>query len=215
LADCGLLEIYQDEIPICMEQAYSLIEKEGDLYNMDHYLTYVYLKRLGFVVLRTNLYNKEEKQKEIKKESNDKIEPSNQVIIKENNQIDKLMEVAQREWYPPFFSKKSTTIEIIPLQRRDVIVDYSQLQLFNVLEPLPLEQEPKRNPKLFIAYDIYQNQGYHKKSTQPPSWRLCVCGFQSEFPSVLELKELGRLSFPVPVKYCIVSSGTVNFLEIE
>jgi tRNA-splicing endonuclease subunit Sen54 len=60
LADCGLLELFWNGLPLSIEQTYSLLQKEGDRFNMNRYLAYVHLKRLGFVVLRTSLYDKQE-----------------------------------------------------------------------------------------------------------------------------------------------------------
>lgn len=159
LMDASLLQVFENGLPISLQEAYSLLNKEGK-YTMDHYSSYSHLKRLGYAIFRTDwsLSFQESQSKNLN-----------------NEQVSNLNHSKHREWWPAsdvVIPTYNFQIEIMKEKK----IHYSDTKLFKIqtFPEIPIVEE---NEKYFLAFDVYQPQTFQrkKKSRTQPTWRLCVC----------------------------------------
>jgi len=182
------LEIFEDGLPLSMEQSYMLLDKETGPYKLQHYLAYSHLKRLGFVVIRSGIYDASPPEEALPKL--EEVSIKEQKVLQLSESCSNIKEPMDEEkpcqgWYPAFHRNKKDAgeefeVKIIPVdeKRKNNPIDYSQLQLF---QPLVVRKcVVERQEEHFIAYDVYNAQGFSKKKIGPPAWRLCVVGYNGQ-----------------------------------
>jgi hypothetical protein len=50
------MEVYRFDMPLSLQDTHQLLIEENGPYTMDHYLIYSYLRKLGYVVIRSTIY---------------------------------------------------------------------------------------------------------------------------------------------------------------
>ncbi|KJE90332.1 hypothetical protein, variant [Capsaspora owczarzaki ATCC 30864] len=64
----------------------------------------------------------------------------------------------------------------------------------------------------FIQFDVYKpQQAFRKSAPGAPDFRVVVCKYSDPPPSFSRLQELACLSYPVPIKYAVLSGNSLSF----
>lgn len=163
---------------------------KNSIYTIDHYLIYQHLKRLGYIILRTKIYEKYTKQNLQQKnnEQEEKLQQKNNEKEKnlhyKNNNFENNENIKKnknyRDWFPfiPTSNTFKIPIEIIP-SVSNTILSYSDLKKISIYSFQKDININFLNNQLIISYDIYSSRNFSKKKYSidyiQPLWRLCIC----------------------------------------
>jgi hypothetical protein len=196
--DIGILEVYRNGMPISLQESHLLLYDEPH-YTYDHYIVYSYMKRLGYVVLRTDVYdtkviNKPQKSGKPLGPAKDRREYNRYNYNAENKK--------HRGWWPAseengegtvrfrFFSlvyvEKVFQVEVIPLPKDadKRVYNYADLRVvksYNLDETsVDLNEliKSKNSMPFRIAFDVFHVASYKRTGANDPMYRLCVTRYR-------------------------------------
>lgn len=219
------------------QQVYQLLDQVN--FPLEHYQVYSYLRRFGYIVMRTTVYENEEdsddenetKEKDPKMNIDsaanvNNTSNSNDVNNNSDNNNtggDELMKDNEDERPKEDDVEELPTIETTNntshIDNNDVF--WKKIQLIGPASSDRIEklsEKPANKTPFTIHYDVYKpskRQNFRKTSPGNPSFRISVCKFNQAPPSLREIEELSLMSHPVPVKFCVVNDGIINFLGMQ
>jgi len=198
------------------QQVFQLLDRVN--FPLEHYQVYSYLRRLGYIVMRTTLYDADDNvddNSESKILNTDNANTNNNVnntdINNVNNETSGDMMKENAEERPLVETTKNDKNDAF--WKRTQIIQPATSERIENLSARPMNQTSFR-----IHYDIYKpskRHNFRKTNPGPPSLRVSICKFEQAPPSVGELEELSVLSHPVPVKFCVLNDGVINFLSMH
>jgi hypothetical protein len=234
--DHGVIELYYHSVPMSCQQVYHLLDQVN--FPLEHYQVYSYLRRFGYIVMRTIVYDEDEDSDDDNNENNKNNNmhvdstannvnnnTENNNNVNNNTSGDDIMkdnEVEQKEDGEED-EEELPTIETANNNSKSANNDafWKKIQLIGPASSERIEklsEKPANKTPFKIHYDVYKpskRQNFRKTNPGAPSFRISICKFNETPPSIRELEELSLLSHPVPVKFCVVNEGVINFLGMQ
>ena len=244
MLDHGMLELYYNDLPVSVQEAYELLL--SDEFPLYHYSVYCYLRNLGFIVLRykrrndnvskqTSL-NAEEECLQVSVEVNheaatEKVTTVGEETLQKLQESKTESEVKKTEEQQIEDERKIVVDENNPVsyywkdeECRPLVYPSDATSLENILNKLQVikgqtRQEASQNTsapsKFQITYDVFQPQkNFRKTNPGLPDHSICICKFSESPPTIGEMNFMASQSYPVPLKYAVVDGKDVSFYSI-
>jgi len=179
---------------------------------MDRYLAFSYLRRDGYIVIRSRIYEAHNQLPSHPQplDGKDELDKGKEKVgetihVPENKKEDLLRNIDTTEFslVDPQLLPQLPTAEI---QKQLRIIGSTS---FNESRLMPPDIREWANYKIRIDYDIYKTNTKNFKKSNPglPDFRVVVCNIEDSVPSLYVIEQLSRLSGSIPLRICVVGQG--------
>lgn len=209
LIEQGALEVYHGGLPISLQQAFTTLLPQT--FNLDCYMVYAYLLRLGFIVLRHKKWQDRE---------NTKTTAAKSMVVNTPDCVDK-PDMADAHTPPTgtpvphlWMGQEGCVPLARPTDATSTASLLSKLQVVKTqrMKDIQLTREVMSHK---LVFDVYQpGSNFRKSEPECPDFTVCVCRFCDPPPSLGVTSQLYKEANGVPVKFAVVDGGSISFYSL-
>jgi len=206
LVEQGMLELNLHDLPLSFQEAYMLLIPL--LPSFEYYQVYVHLSRQGFILTRY--------QESIARNDQN----SKDCCLPKKNPIQKPSEVPDvlKSGHMKDLWRGTVNPMIQPCEATSTSSILSKIQCTHLSHlKSSFGSYEVEDTKFNISFDVYTSKEQHKQTknkTALPQYRIVICKYEDDPPSLKDLALLTRASKGIHLKVAVVHQGTVTFYGI-